>query len=1306
MKLYSLHTHSDYSNIRQLDSVCKIDTLLEAAISLELSGMALTDHDTVAGHFKFLKKVKELNKKGKELGEKEPYNKKAEIMRNFKPILGNEVYLTREGLTKETFEKGERFHHLLLLAKDKIGWEQINELTSISWDRMFIRNVTRTPLYISDLEKIIGKNPGHVVCTTACLGNYLGDRIVDFGFSTGEQREELKFEILNHIETLKNIFHEDFYLEIQPGQSKQQINYNTGVIAFSKFTNVEIVATMDVHYPTADWKSIHHAYLNSQEGKERETEGFYDYTYLMNFKELNDLFGTHLNKEDYIRAIENTATIADKVEVFEISQKPIVPRIPFEDEDKWNLILHKYDEYEWFNTFSHSCEDDKFLLYQIIKGLEDKLGKGWIELKPTLERIDIELAQIYKLSEKMNQRLATYFTTMQGIIDKIWNYSVIGAGRGSAGAFMINFILDIVQINPLTAPVDLPYWRFLSEEKVNLPDIDIDSSASKRQDVLEGIREWLAGFNSTMTNIATVGTEKSKSALITAARGCGLEPEEGLYFASLVPSERGFLWDLQDCYHGNEDKGRNPSREFVEAMDMHPWVWEVAQKIEGLICRRGIHAAGIAIFNENEIYSQTAIMRAPSGAITTQFTLDDLEECGVIKYDLLSTNAIDSIQAELYLLAEYGYIDWQENLKETYNKYLHPQVIEYEDIEMWRKVHNKEVLNLFQFGDSPIGEQAIELIRPTGLLELSTINSVMRLMAAEGHEMPLVQYKRRKENPHIWHLEMSHAGLEKIEVELLEEHLEETLGMCVTQEQLMVMLQDERISGFSYIESDYARKIVAKKKMKEIEKLKDQFYESCKKQGTSQNLTDYVWYNCFAIQMGYSFSIVHTLSYSIIALQEMNLVHFYPSIFWATARLMVESGSMNFMEEDLELLLEMDDEEHEETETKNQTVDYFKMSSAIGKMKDFGITIYPPHINESSFTFKTSVEENAIYFGLKGVTRIGDNVIRDIIANRPYKNVEDLLKKVNLNKIQITMLIKAGAFDFLGDRQKILYDYCDMVADKKQRLTLQNAQRIIELDLVPEELEQYSKLFKLNKHLKKYYKYGDRLLPDDNMWTYIEMFDFKDYEYEDNEAYLDLKKWENYYKKSMVHLKNWINKNEEELLEQMNQRAVQELLDKYAQGNIAKQEMEALSYYHTFHELEEEEYAKWLRKIDARNFFDLPEEPIIEWENGSARKFELFKIAGTAVGRDKQKHIVGLLTTEGFLKVKIYRSQFVKYDKQIKLDGVTEKSWFSKGNKLLLTGYRNGDYFIPKVYKSTGCQAIYKFDKPGKLISKRLGEGQ
>ena len=1310
MSFINLHQHSEYSNASTvLDSIIPIKHIPKTAFELGWSGVAITDHNIMGGHLKFLRAAMALRADGEKELLSNPTNIEAKRKANFKPVLGVEIYLSQEGQSKATHQKGDRFYHFVLLAKDREGWSQLNMLSQYSWGRMYKNGrVTRMPNYISDLEKVIGQNPGHIIGTSACLGSPLGGLINDFYTSEGEEREALKQTIVGFIERMKSIFGDDFYLELQPNQDQEQIIYNEGLIAFAKYTNTKYLVALDSHYKFKEDRAVHSAYLTSQDGVERETSKFYQYTYMMKEDEIISLLSTHLDKDVIQTAISETMNIYDKIEVYDIISEPIVPRIPFKEKENWEDIIHSYDEYEYFNILSHHNDNTKFLIYQTILGLQDKIDKGWLTLEESLPRLNEELQQVWEVSLKLNKDMSTYFTTFQGIVDIIWEVSVIAPGRGSAGAFLLNYVLNITQINPLL--YNFPLKRFLAAEKVSLADIDIDAGSSKKDEIIDRLREWGATFDTDVFSIATYGTEKSKSALLTAARGVGIEPADALYWASLIPSERGFLWTLSETYYGDKENGKAPVKEFVEEMNLNPEIWTIAQEIEGLINKRSSHAAGIIFCNDSKFYENISIMKAPNGAWTSQFDLGDLEFLGPIKYDLLSTKAIDSIQAELLLLAENGYIEWKGNLRDTYNEYLHPSKLDYDNPKYWEKINKKEVLSLFQFLDAQSGIQAIDMIQPTSLLELADINSVLRLMAADGRETPLNVYQKRKNNIKLWYDEMAAIGLNEVEVGILEDHVGSTKGMCITQEQLMALVQDKRISDFTFSEADLVRKIIGKKKMDQIPVIHKKFLDQGIKLGNRAAFMDYIWNELFAVQLGYAFSIIHTISYSIIALQETHLNVHYPPIFWAAARLLVEASSMDSMEDDLEILsLTSDDEDEEEgngevTEKKNKGVNYFKISSALGEIRSFGVKILPPDINKSSFSFQPSVEENAIYFGLKGISRVGDNVIKEIIQNRPYKSVKDLIDKVKVDAIQATNLIKAGAFDSLGNREDLLEWYCFYRAKMKNTLNLRNMQMLIEKNYIPKELTFYAQLYKYNKHIKIYLEDDIYIIPHEDA-EFLNYFNFSDFIWDSEFATVEASLWKRYYEKSMDVIRDWIKENLHWLLDEVNKEAVDEIKRKYAQGNRAKQEMAALGYYYSFHELEAPEYKDWIDSLGVVDFNSLPEQPIVEAEFKGRKIFKLYRIAGTSIGRDKQKHIVGFETTSGFLKAKFYRAQFLKYDKQITIDGKKEPSWFFRGQKLLLTGYRAGDQFIVKTYKKHKYgNPIYKFDHPGILVGERAEE--
>ena len=305
----------------------------------------------------------------------------------------------------------------------------------------------------------------------------------------------------------------------------------------------------------------------------------------------------------------------------------------------------------------------------------------------------------------------------------------------------------------------------------------------------------------------------------------------------MIPNERGFDWTLSQCYFGDEE--HTAIKSFKEEIDKYPLLRDVAFKIENLVTRLGCHASGVLALN-NEIWKNNSVMKTSKGILVTAFDLEDTEQLGGVKYDYLTVQALDKIRTCLNLLLEDRVIEWQGNLRKTYNKYIHPDVININDKDMYNSLYKKEIPSCFQF-DTAVGSQAVQLIHPSSLLELATGNSVMRLMASDGGELPLDTYAKYKNDISLWYNEMSKAGLTLKEQQVLEKYLLPLYGVADSQEVMMRLSMDSNISGFSITEANILRKAVAKKKKDVLEKGHKLFYEKGKELGTSQALLDYVW---------------------------------------------------------------------------------------------------------------------------------------------------------------------------------------------------------------------------------------------------------------------------------------------------------------------------------------------------------------------------------------------------------------------------------------------------------------------------------
>ena len=708
--------------------------------------------------------------------------------------------------------------------------------------------------------------------------------------------------------------------------------------------------------------------------------------------------------------------------------------------------------------------------------------------------------------------------------------------------------------------------------------------------------------------------------------------------------------------------------------------------IEGLISRRGSHASGVILFDEDP-YEFGCFMKTPNGDIITQYDLHMCEAAGMTKYDFLVTEVQDKLVQCINLLQKYGKIEKELTLREVYNKYFHPRVLPLDDEEAWQNVQQVNVIDLFQF-DSDVGSQAAKKIAPTNILELADANGLMRLMTAEkGAETPMEKYIRYKNHIDLWYQEMDKYGLTKEEQKVLEPHFLRSYGVPPSQEQLMTMLMDENICAFSLKDANAARKIVGKKQMSKIPELHQKILEQAK----SPALGKYVWDCGVGPQMGYSFSIIHALAYSFIGFQTAYIATEWNPIFWDTACLVVNSGS-----------LESDDEN-----TKEKGADYAKIAKAIGAIKEKNIEVSLININTSDFGFEPDEENNRILYGLKALSNVGTETIDKIKAGRPYRGIKDFMERCPIPKLAMVNLIKAGAFDeidedFNGDRRMIMAYYLMQNCDAKKRLTLQNFNGLIQHNLIPKDLELQVRVYNFTKYLKAYRKVGKYYTFDDACLTFYERF-MQDY-LDDLEVINGITcilqtTWEKIYKKHMDTARDWLKANHDEVLEEYNKILFKEAWDKYAEGNTSKWEMDSMCFYHGKHELADVD----MNKYGVVDFNSLPTEPEVDYFfKRGGHQIPIYKtnrIMGTVLAKNDNKSSIILLTTTGVVTVKFTRDYYAMFKKQIsqvQADGkkkVIEKSWFKRGNKLMITCIRRDDMFIAKTYKSTNSHQLYKIDE-------------
>lgn len=616
MDIFSIHCHTDASNHKLRDSTNRTEELLDYAVELGLPGIAITDHSTISNHVRATRYM----------------NDNPEKFKNFTLALGEEFYLCNKEDVEWARENNEKvkYPHFLVIAKNENGYKFLKRLTTREWENSFFqRGMQRTPTYYEDLNELIKGYEKDVIFSSACLGSPLSQYILEYHKDKTKENKKKIHDFITYF--IDMVGKDDFYLELQPGikhdksnidlKEEQQI-VNDMLLQLGKVYGLKCIVSTDAHYLNKKQAFAHEVYLKASNNGEREVESFYSTTYIMDREELLEYFD-----EDILDVlIENTHEILNKIEPIEFKQETQVPTIDI-PEYKNNRLFDSYlSQYEYINKYRNSNNPmDNYYLHLLGEGMkyyqQDFNNKN-------LSRIDLELEQIWEISNKLQQPLSSYFVLTQDIVNMMWKISLVGTARGSAACYYTNYLLGIVQINPMD--YDLPYYRFLSKERASLPDIDIDTEASKREEILELAKKRYG--HDKILNSCTFTTEGPKSTVITATRGYGLDVSEQHNIANLIPNEGALLWSVSDCLYGNEKEGRKPVKEFIERVRKHEGLEEIMTTIEGIISGRSQHASSV-IFYPRTFLDENAMMKTTKGLEVTQFNADDGEYAGELKLD-------------------------------------------------------------------------------------------------------------------------------------------------------------------------------------------------------------------------------------------------------------------------------------------------------------------------------------------------------------------------------------------------------------------------------------------------------------------------------------------------------------------------------------------------------------------------------------------------------------------------------------------------------------------------------------------------
>lgn len=446
---FDTHSHSDYSNIRLLDSINRIPNMIQTAANLGMHGLALTDHECLCGHLKWLQTEKKLKADGK-------------IPEYFKAALGNEIYLVNDRTNIE------KYWHYILIAKNNEGHRALRELSSTAWINGFnSKGLMRVPTEKKELETILNKYPNSLIATSACLGSYLDGLVLRLIEAEKKQDNDLIYELKVKIdEEMKwniSMFGDDFYVEVAAGTSKDQIKFNQRIGIIAKAYGRKIVIGSDAHYAVAADRPLHKAYLNSKEG-EREVDEFYYDAHMMDNDEAYGNLKVAFTEEEFKSMCQASMEIYDKIEGYELERKPIIPQVKVKEYKKYtDLSLKKFPTL--FELRQSDNVQERYWVNQCLGALKLK----GLDNEEYLNRLETEARIIKIIGTKLDNCLYEYFNTFQHYIDLFWECgSIVGPGRGSSVCFLSNFLLGITQIDPIK--YKLLYFRFLNEDRIELPD--------------------------------------------------------------------------------------------------------------------------------------------------------------------------------------------------------------------------------------------------------------------------------------------------------------------------------------------------------------------------------------------------------------------------------------------------------------------------------------------------------------------------------------------------------------------------------------------------------------------------------------------------------------------------------------------------------------------------------------------------------------------------------------------------------------------------------------------------------------------
>ena len=894
----AVHLHA-HSEYSLLDGACKIEAMAARAAELDQPALGLTDHGVMNGAVDLYKACQK---------------------HGIKPIAGLEAYLVDDRKAIQEQTRYER-NHLTLLAETNEGFSNLVKLTSAGFLEGFSRGKANV-----DMELLARHSEG-VIALTGCLQSRFCRRLV-------EERED---DARAHLDDLIQAFGpEQVYFEVQKNGIEEQDKANEGIVRFARELNRPLVGTADVHYLRREDFDNHAALLCVQTKSTLQMPKMSFDTnefYIKDNAEMADSFA------EWPEAVPTTLEIAERCEIEIELGKLLLPRYPAPDGEEPEAMLRRI----------------------AADGLRARYGDP--PPAEAVERLEFELGVIEEMG------FSSYFLIVWDFVSYAKDNGIaVGPGRGSAAGSIVSYCLNITDLDPLAE--GLIFERFLNPGRKSMPDIDIDFSVRGRERMIRYVAEKYG--RESVAQIITFGKMAPRAATRDAARVLGFDYATGDRLAKQIPEPiMGRSPSFAECLKPGEELKKTYDAD-ADARK----VIDVARGLEGIVRNNSIHAAAVVIADRplHEVVPlQLAEDKSAPAAtnekgkperqykIVTQYSMNPIEEIGLLKMDFLGLRNLDVIE------------DAIEIIERSRGERIDIAEIPLDDARTYSMLAEGDSTGVFQF-ESEGMRDALRKVKPTEFADLVALGALYR----PGAMAYIPTYAQGKRNP---------AGVRYPDPRL-QSITAETYGCVIYQEQLMAIARE--MAGFTGAEADDLRKAVGKKKRDLMATMKDKFIKGLAESNTDPKVAADLW-KLNEAAADYSFNKSHAACYALISYRTAYLKANYPAEYMAA----VISSVMN---------------------TKDK-VPFF-----VNRCAEMGIDVLPPDVNSSGHSFVVS--ENAIRFGLDAVKNVGHAAVEAILRAREEKPIEsiwDFCERVDsraVNKRAIECLVKCGALDSTGASRK------------------------------------------------------------------------------------------------------------------------------------------------------------------------------------------------------------------------------------------------------------------------------------------------